>query len=291
MKSLADGRGEAAEKDKAPSGVLERTLSILELLARNARGLQIFEIADTLGIPRSATHRLLTSLVEHGYVKQEREHGAYLLTARIVSLAFTFLSGSGITDLAQPIIDQLAQRAGELVRLAIVDGDQLTWVAKAQGSPHGLRYDPETGQVARLSCSASGLAWLSTLDEDEAISLVEKQGFGSREQYGPNAPQTRAELLELLRLTRRRGYSETVQTYYDWMSSIAAPIPSPNTGETIGTLVVAGPSMRLTEEKRNILIPDLLETARELSQALLVSATLARPQRRAANFFNADPEL
>ena len=48
--------------------------------------------------------------------------------------------------------------AGELVRLAIVDGDRITWVAKSQGARKGLRYDPDMGTDARLSCAATGQA-------------------------------------------------------------------------------------------------------------------------------------
>ena len=82
-----------SDAEASPNGLLERTLRILELLSDNAHGMLLFEIADTLHIPRSATHRVLTSLVEHGYVRQERQQGAYLLTAKIASLAFTFCSG------------------------------------------------------------------------------------------------------------------------------------------------------------------------------------------------------
>lgn len=178
------------ETGEAPSGLLERTLGVLELLATNAHGMLLFEIADSLHIPRSATHRVLTSLIEHGYVKQEREQGAYQLTAKIASLAFTFLAGSGITDFAQPLLDRLARESGELVRLAMIDGRELVWVAKAQGSPAGLRYDPDMGQVGRLSCSASGHAWLSCLSDDDARALVEKQGYGLRKDYGPRAPES-----------------------------------------------------------------------------------------------------
>ena len=188
---------------EAPSGLLERTLGVLELLAANAYGLPLFEIADCLHIPRSATHRVLTSLIEQGYVKQEREQGAYQLTAKVASLAFTFLAGSGITDFAQPLIDRLARESGELVRLAMIDGRELVWVAKAQGSPAGLRYDPDMGQVGRLSCSASGHAWLSCLPDDDARALVEKQGYGMRRDYGPRAPESWPALLKYLRQTRK----------------------------------------------------------------------------------------
>lgn len=254
--------------DQSPSGQLERTLALLELLAAHARGLQLFEIADRLHIPRSATHRLLTSLCDLGYVRQERLAGSYQLTAKIVSLAFTFLGGVGVTDLAQPILDRLARESRELVRLALVDGKRLTWVAKAQGEPHGLRYDPEMGQVARLSCSASGMAWLSRLPETEALALVQRQGFGKRSEYGPKAPETEAALLKYLRAARKRGFAMTMHTYSDWMSTIAAPILSLSTREVVGTVNIAGPSFRLTEARMAELAPSLLKAADDLAVAL-----------------------
>ncbi len=274
-----------SEPDQGPSGLLERTLGVLELLSAHAQGLPLHEIAHVLKMPRSATHRVLTSLVEHGYVRQERMHGDYLLTAKIASLAFSFLAGTGITDLAQPIIDRLAKTAGELVRLALVDGRDLVWVAKAQGSPLGLRYDPDMGRVGRLSCSASGQAWLSCLPEDEALALVAKQGFGSRKEFGPKAPETKDALLRALRATRKRGYSMAVQTYAPWMNACAAPIRNHQSGEIKGTVVIAGPNMRLTEARMQELGPYLMEAARELDLAIAVSPSVGGRSRGYSNFF------
>ena len=100
------------EVEATPSGLLERTLAIIELLAENAQGLHLSEIAEHLQIPQSATHRVLARLTEHGYVRQPRNHGVYQLTAKIASIAFAFLAGSGVTDLAQPILDRVAREAG-----------------------------------------------------------------------------------------------------------------------------------------------------------------------------------
>jgi DNA-binding IclR family transcriptional regulator len=275
------GRGEA---DSAPSGLLERTLGVIELLALNARGLPLFEISDQLKIPRSATHRVLASLVEHGYVRQERHHGTYELTAKIASLAFSFLAGAGISDLAQPILDRLAQESAELVRLALIDGRELVWVAKSQGSPFGLRYDPDMGQAGRLSCSASGHAWLSCLTDEEAIALVERQGYGSREEFGPRAPQTQTALLKYLRLARKRGFSLVVQTYSPWMNATSAPIRHPQTREVVGAVVIAGPHIRLTEEKMLSLSPMLLSAARELSLAMGANPGLSHGRSRGPFF-------
>ena len=143
------------------SGVMERTLGILELLSQHGEGLELAAIADQLNMPRSAAHRLLNDLVRCGYVRQLRDHGDYMLTTKLVSIGLSFLSHSGIVDFSQPLLDRLAEVSGELVRLGVVDGERLTWVARAQGARQGLRYDPDMGSDARLSCSASGIAWMS----------------------------------------------------------------------------------------------------------------------------------
>ena len=268
-----------AENENGPSGLLERTLGVLELLSNQAHGLQLYEIAEKLHIPRSATHRVLTNLVELGYVRQERHQGAYELTAKLASLAFTHLSVIGVPDFAQPILDRLAKDCGELVRLALIDGRQMVWVAKSQGSPFGLRYDPDMGQVGRLSCSASGHAWLSCLSDEEALALVERQGFGSRADFGPKAPETANALLRYLRMARKRGFAVVVQTYSPWMNAVAAPIRSPATGEVAGAVVVAGPHVRLTEARMLELGPTIIEAARDLAQAVVASPTLSGRRR------------
>src|SRR4030095_12342068 len=129
-------------------------------------------IATEAALPLSATHRLLTELARCGYVRQARNQGDYVLTIKLVSLGLGFLSASGMVDVAQPSLDRLAEEAHELVRLAIVAGSDLVFVAKAQGATRGLRYDPDMGLSVPLSCSAAGHAWLSTMSDEQALELV-----------------------------------------------------------------------------------------------------------------------
>ena len=144
---------------------LDRGLALLEHLSRNPDGLPLALMAQDLDIPLSACHRLLADLQQRGYVRQKRKQGDYQLTTKVVSIGLGYLSHGGMVDIAGPLLERLAQLSGELVRLSIVDDDRLTFVAKAQGAVRGLRYDPDQGIDVRLSCTASGLAWLSTLPE------------------------------------------------------------------------------------------------------------------------------
>jgi IclR family transcriptional regulator, acetate operon repressor len=260
-----------------PTGIMDRTFAVLELLAANPHGLLISAIAERLAIPLSASHRLLNDLAQRGYVRQERGYGAYQPTTKMVTLAFTYLAASGITDIAQPILDRLAAATGELVRLTVLDGDRLTWVAKAQGAQSGLRYDPETGNEVRLSCSSAGIAWLASMPDGEALARVAKQGFARREAFGPKAPQTASALLQHLRATRRRGYSVTVHTFTPWMSAMAAVVRHGAAGDVRGTVSIAGPSFRLGEARMHELGPQLLAAAAELSGVSVASPALASP--------------
>ncbi|WP_431025096.1 IclR family transcriptional regulator [Halomonas sp. H5] len=255
------------------AGVMERTLGILELLAREGEGLPLAAIAERLGMPRSAAHRLLSDLVRYGYVRQVRDQGDYMLTTKLTSLGLGFLGEMGILDAAQPLLDRLAEISGELVRLAVVDDRCLTWVAKAQGATRGLRYDPDMGAVAKLSCSSSGLAWLSTLSDEMALELVAEQGFGNVEEYGPQAPTTVSELLEALRETRTRGVSMTVETFSPGMNAMATPVRRANQ-PALGTLSIAGPSIRFTEERMQALGDELLKVADELAASTSASSLL-----------------
>lgn len=267
----------ASNEELSFSGALDRGLAIIELLAGSADGLPLSAISDELRIPRSATHRLLTSLAGHGYVRQEEERGTYLLTSKVQVLAFRHLSTSGFVDAVQPVINRLAVDTGELVRLAVEDNGQLTWVARAQGARTGLRYDPDMGMEARLSCSATGYAWLSCMSNEQASARVEAQGLGTPDEFGPSAPKSVAQVLERVELARQRGYSIAVQTFADWMAAMAAPLIHPVREKAIGVVSIAGPVSRLTEERLHEYAPLLLEAVEEISHLIPGSPALMNP--------------
>lgn len=257
------------------SAILERSLKLMEQLAAHPEGRPLSTLATDLQMPLSATHRLLTELIRCGYVRQDQSHGDYMLTIKLVSLGLSFLSNSGIVDIAQPLLDRLAAESGELVRLAVVDGDALTFVAKAQGATRGLRYDPDMGLSVNLSCSSAGHAWLSTMTDEQALELVARQGFGKPEDYGPKAPTTVKALLAYLRAARKRGFSMINEVFAPAMTAMAAPVRGGN-GAVIGVITIAGPLVRLTEERMLALGPVLLATADEVAQASGASALFKR---------------
>ena len=260
------------------SGALEKSLAILEYLVGHPEGTSLATIATDLNQLRSGCHRALQELIRYGYVRAMPQRGDYALTTKLASMGLSFLSRSGVVDIVQPAINRLARLTEELVRLAIVDGERLTLVAKAQGARSGLMYDPDMGIELRLSCSAAGHAWLMTLTEDKAIEAVTRQGLGMPAHFGPNAPTTIKALLRMLQEHRKRGFSLVRDVYAPGLSAMAAPVQRKGEQAT-GVVIIAGPSIRLTEERMLQFGPELLRIASELALAsnaspLLKSANL-----------------
>lgn len=245
---------------------MDRAIAIIEMLSRHAGGLPLMAIADALAIPRSATHRLLADLKDEGYVRQEFEGGAYRLTAKIVALGFSHLASAGVTTRIQPLLDQLADKTGELVTLAVIHDEKLIRVAKAQGARRGLLYNPDEGAEVYLAATSNGHAWLSCLDEDEALQLAARQGL-KREGYGPNAPRTMRELLGFVETARDLGYAKIFETYEPGTAAIAVAAFSERSKRPIGTISVAGPVIRMTSEAMDRILPPLRETAEAIAKA------------------------
>jgi IclR family transcriptional regulator, acetate operon repressor len=245
------------------SGAMEKSLAILEYLVDFPDGAPLVQIATDLNQLRSGCHRTLHELARYGYIRQ-MPRGDYALTTKMASMGLSFLGKSGVIDIAQPVLNGLAQRTEELVRLAIVDGERLTLVAKAQGARSGLLYDPDMGIDLRLSCSSAGQAWLMTLPEDVAIRYVTQQGMGDPRHYGPTAPTSVKALLKVLQEHRKRGYGIIQEAYAPGMNSMAAPVQRPGEAAT-GVVVIAGPATRLTLERMKQFGPALKAAAAELA--------------------------
>ncbi|MCO6384407.1 IclR family transcriptional regulator [Oceanicola sp. 502str15] len=259
------------------SSVVDRTFAILELLSTVPDGLSVKAIAEHLDMPPSGTHRLLGQLVQTGYVSQDRVQGDYGLTMRAAAIGMSFLRRSKVVEITQPILDSIAQEAHELVRLSVLENDGLIWIGVAQGATVGLRYDPgeDQGQIAHLASSASGLAWLSTLDDDAALMRAARAGFQT-ETSGPNAPRGAAELLERLGETRARGYSIVIESFMAGMNAMAAPIRHPDNGQGIGTISISGPSVRFFQSTMEALGPRLMSAAEDLGKMAYASQFFRR---------------
>ncbi|HEV7259511.1 MAG TPA: IclR family transcriptional regulator [Bosea sp. (in: a-proteobacteria)] len=262
----------------------ERCLSIVQLLVEEAGEMQLGEIALRLGLPKSGVHRLLGALIEQGWVEQDPQTSAYRLTMRLTILGQRLYNATGIPDICQPVLDELAAQTREFVRLAVIDAYALVWVADAQGARGGLMYQPLlTTNTVPLHATASGKSWLARLPRTQVREIIGLNGgFGEPGQYGPNAVRSFEQLFIELERTAARGYGVAVSEAEPGVTAVAAAICSGVDGAPVGTVSVAGPGVRMSDARVSELGALVIDVARQLSELWPLRKKLKRPGRVSA---------
>jgi IclR family transcriptional regulator, acetate operon repressor len=259
--------------------LLERCFDVLLLLSENAETLPLGEISRRLDFPKSAAHRLLTTLCELGWAEQDPATGFYRLSLRLAIVGQRLLVGTKIPDICQPILDALAAETESLGRLAIVGPDGLTWIAHAQGARSGLIYQPDLIARVPLHVTANGKAWLATLPRSEALIRAVEGGLGRTDIGGPRAIRTRETLSAALDETAERGWALALEEAEPGVSAVSAAVMQ--NGRAVGTVSVAGPAYRFTEPALTKIAARVGSAAQELSALWpyrLVPSTLAEPE-------------
>ena len=190
---------------------IDRCLRLIEALAGQVEPVELVELAEKVNLPNSAAHRILSTLLSSGWVVQDKASQKYELSLRLSTLAFRNLDARRMPDVAQSVLNDLAMRTREYCRLAIAEGDDLIWVASAQGATVGLRYEPDMGQEIVLHATASGKAWLATMPEADALRLSCINGFEAARALGPNAVRDIDELRRHLVETRTRVVAVAIE--------------------------------------------------------------------------------
>lgn len=241
-----------------------RALQILELLAAEPQGARVTDLATTLGLNKAIPHRILAELRDLGYVLQDPATERYRATFKLGSLGLRQLETAGLSRWARDELEELAATTKELVRLGVVSGNVLRFVAKARGAANGeLSIDSAlTRNSVRLG-SASGRAWLSTLPEDEALALLSTRGLDAP---ADTTPLDLRSLVEEIARAKQVGYAVIHGDMEIGINAIAAPIVPPGSpgGRAVGTVSIAGPSVRLTPGVLDSFVPALRATVERL---------------------------
>ncbi|HEY0179714.1 MAG TPA: IclR family transcriptional regulator [Dokdonella sp.] len=216
-----DSKPDAAAARDGAAPAIKRAFATLEILAERPEGLSLSDLARELDVNKAIAHRLLGLLDEAGYVFRLEASGRYRLTYKIRNLGLRHMSSTHLLDQNMIVLQGLADMTDELVRLAVVERDTLTWVAAVQGRRRMLQLNPNYTYAVNLHTHATGKAWLSTLPRERALALLRETGTEARTPHS----LTSLERIEAeLDLTAARGYALTYEEDELGVGAVAAPI-------------------------------------------------------------------
>src|SRR4051812_42575140 len=153
---------------KAPglSNSVGRALSILRLLNNSPHPLSFSDIKGELGLPKSTTSLLLSTLETLGYLTRDGENRRYWMNPQAYTQRFVPTDHLALTQIAVPVLKSISSSISLTSFLAVLEGDQVLFLAKADG-PHHTSCDIYSGRKANAQCTAVGKVLLAWMDQEE----------------------------------------------------------------------------------------------------------------------------
>jgi DNA-binding IclR family transcriptional regulator len=244
------------DENRGSVGTLARGLDILELFAGDSPELTQTEIADRLGLPVPTVHRLVKLLTERGWLVRDPASRRLRLGLGAARL----LPAVRLPEMAREPLRELAERTGETVNLATLDGGEVLYLVTETGS-HLLTLRSHTGLRLPVHATALGKCLLAQLGDEEA------RGVAGREPYDALTPRTVttwAKLRAGLERIRREGVAYSRGEFEVGLHSIAVPLEWID-GDGPVAVNVSLPSSRAGREASARLVGELRATASRIA--------------------------
>lgn len=245
---------------RSPAGIqsIERGMRTLETIAEHGGTLGVSEIAARSGIAVATTHRIVRTLVDLGYLRQEATR-QYALGPRLLVLADR--SSAILSAMARPHLARLVDELGETANLALLDDGHVTYVAQVP-SRHAMRMFTEVGNRVLPHCTAVGKALLAGLGTDTVRALLLRGGMPRRTEHTITDADV---FLEQLRVVARDGVAIDDGEQEIGVRCVAVPVPVAPVRLAIS---VSGPAPRMDAVLLERAAPVLKEVAAALAADL-----------------------
>jgi IclR family transcriptional regulator, blcABC operon repressor len=251
-----------------------RAALILDVLAENgsiAAGPS--ELARRLGLPKSSIANICGALADAGLVR--RVGTGFALGRRLAELGGAYLTSVDLVQEFYEACSALPTGSEETVQLAILDGVEMTYLARHDGK-QPVRLTSQIGRRLPASVTATGKAALASMPEDEVrrrFAGVELPVLTSRSLATVDA------LIDNLAVVRERGFAMDDEETVEGVVCYGVSVPGRQPGEGPYAASITLLKARATGERIPMLLDDLRLLASRMSDPLRVDRVAAAQSR------------
>ena len=255
---------ENAKKPEEYSSV-QKAIELLLDFTSSDQEIGTLELSEKLHLHKSTVSRLLRILTHYELLRQDRKTKKYTLgrSAIDLGLAAKRYIDSQLIVAAQPLMNELRNRLGELIAMEVLSGNSSTVVYHA-ASTLPVAVSTDIGLRLPIHAVAGAKAILAYLPPDTIEDLIGHK----LAPFTPNTITDRAEFKRHLKIIRDRGISFEHGEYYPDVHAMGAPVFN-SSGKPIAAVVMPVPAYRMETHIQSNTADLVKETAAKISKRLL----------------------
>lgn len=244
---------------------LARGLAVIQGFSQQKRSLTIAQLSHRTGIPRAAVRRCLYTLSRLGLAGSD-DGKTFSLRPKMLSLGHAYLSSTTLATSAQPLLDRVSEVLDESSSIALLDGDDILYVARSSTTRRIMSVDLSLGTHLPAYCTSMGRVLLAHLPP-AAIDAYLRQA--KLVAYTPRTIVAPERLRKVLAQVAAEGHAIVDQELELGLRSVAVPVRDLR-GNVVAAMNISTQASRvpLPELTRRFL-PPLHAAARELGSQLM----------------------
>lgn len=242
---------------------VERAFQILERVSLAKHGIGVTELATELKMYKSTIHRVLSTLVNLGYIEQDPTTERYKLGYKLLEVSSRLLGNLDLRREAMPFLQELADLTNEVVHLVVLNKGQVVYIEKVEGT-ETIRMHSRVGNLAPVHCTGVGKAILAFLPEAQVREIIRQYGL---KPHTPHTLSTLEDLLADLNLIRERGYALDLEENEPGITCVAAPIFD-HSGAVVAAISASAPTIRMQSDRLNQLAKEIRNVGCKISARL-----------------------
>ncbi|MEK9719548.1 MAG: IclR family transcriptional regulator, partial [Quisquiliibacterium sp.] len=213
--------------------------------------------------PKSSLHGLGATLVALGLARRDAD-GQFGLGAKPLQWADAFSAQSDLLRTFEAHADSFAKLEPETVMLAVLEHDQVVYLACRQGS-RPLAVNFRVGGRFPACCTSSGKAMLATLTDAQVRDIFGNTALPRLTRHGV---QNLEQLLAQLAQARARGHAVDDEETAEGMQCFGAPIHAARQPQAVAAVAVSLIKAGLSAQRRDAIVAAITQLAGRISTEL-----------------------
>ena len=199
----------------------ERSVQILQIIAKSNEGLEMDEICERLSIPRTSCYDIMVTLVHLGMLEVNTGvKRSYKIGLNAYRIGMSYMNNRNISEIIAPALKELSKELQKTCFFGVLESDKIVYISKFEPE-NPIITTATIGTKNPIYNTSLGKAILSSMSAEEIKGILSGIELKQATRF---TITDREELIKNIELVRVRGFALDERELEEHMECVGVPI-------------------------------------------------------------------